>query len=147
MNKVPERVEPDLADQYISVLLELYAVKSEICRPSPLEQAKVDHWMKIVRAFERDTSKKLRSRVQYRARKAEKVGLGPVQVAMVRYFWMAYLTRTEKPESATRRWLRYLTGRIAKGECLISHEHFQKRRQFRELLSGIRRADLWPWLD
>ena len=138
--------EPDLRNEYISVLLEFYGTKREIVVQSPLEMAKVKYWQKVVSTFESWTPERTRSRARYRAGRAEAKQLSPVQVALVRYAWSAYYEAYESDQDVLRRWEQYLyVDPPESGGNTTDYEIFRQKRQFKELVGGIKRVDLWPW--
>lgn len=139
--------ENDVNNQYASVLLELYLVKDEAKPLSPLNKARVNYWKRIVAAYERSLSERLSRRVEYRTRKAEQLGLNPVQIALVRYAWTNYFNNHETGSVVTRRWQAYLSIESKDDVVgLISFESFQKKRHFSELVREVKAAGLWPWV-
>jgi hypothetical protein len=137
---------PELRNQYISVLIEFYGAKQEMVVPSPMEKAKLRYWQKIVSMFENLTPEKTRNKAKYRAGRAEAKNLSPVQVAMVRYAWGAYYEADEDDQEVLRRWENYLYGDPPESNGnTTEYELFRQKRQFKELVGGIKREDLWPW--
>lgn len=137
----------DFSDRYIAILLELYWVRSELSLPSPTELAKVRYWQRMARHCEEDLTSRDRKRVLYRARRAEKLGLLPTQLAIVRYSWTGYYLESESPSEIRRRWLRYL-GRTEEDVRLarvIPRQVFQETRALLVLFRQIRDSGLWPW--
>jgi hypothetical protein len=138
--------EPELRNQYIAVLLEFYGTKREMVVQSPMEKAKVKYWQKIVSTFESWTPKKTRNKAKFRAGRAEAKKLIPVQVALVRYAWSAYYEAFEDDQDVLRRWEQYLYGDPPESDGkMTDYEFFRQKRQFKELVGGIKREDLWPW--
>ncbi|UCF36723.1 MAG: hypothetical protein JSU96_18225 [Acidobacteriota bacterium] len=141
-----ETIEPDFQDQYIAVLLEFYAVKMTLKRPSPIERAKLTYWQKMVRAYERTIPEPIRSRIRYRSRRGEAGKLSPVQIALVRYAWNEFLMGTSSEAEIIRRWEDYYLGQPSQNNGnMVDFEVFSRKRQFREVLNEIREALLWPW--
>lgn len=141
-------IDLDFEDQYISVLLEFYANKSEAPGPSPMDQQTVDYWKKVVSRFERDKPDQVRSRIRYRASRAEKMRMNPVQVALVRYAWAAYLDGGEDAFQVLERWRNYLLDdRSVLQEATVEYDIFRRRREFRAIVDSVREAGLWPWDD
>ncbi len=130
-------------DQYLGVLLEFYLVREETRNQGPIGRSKLKYWKRIVRIFEEGFSPKVREKVRYRVRKAEKLGLVPVQLAMVRYSWTVALSRWETPQEARDRWSRYLAEPESDGS-VVSFESFEARRRFRVLHGQVKRCGLWP---
>lgn len=141
-----ESADLDLRDQYISVLLEFYGTKSEIVPESPMDTARLKHWNRVVRLFERLRPEKIRNRARYRAQRAELRNLSPVQIALVRYAWAAFHAADEDCKTVLRRWETYLYGKPANSVANPSdYEQFRNKRQFRELVKAIQESELWPW--
>jgi len=139
-----------LRDEYISVLLEFYGTKSEVLHPSPSELSKVNFWKLRVNDYEKGMFPgEIRGRVIYRVRKAEKQGLNPIQLAIIRYAWYAFLSETEPVEDVKKRWQSYFTDQDGDDRqgVLVDNAEFSRRRSFFELLSTVKKADLWPWAD
>jgi hypothetical protein len=138
--------EHELKNQYISVLLEFYGAKRELSTPSPMEKSKLRYWQKIVSMFERLRPVKTRNKARYRAGRAEAKKLSPIQVAMVRYAWAAFYDAEEADQDVQRRWEQYLYGDPPESNGnMTEYELFRQKRQFREIVAGIKREDLWPW--
>jgi hypothetical protein len=138
-------LEFDFRDQYISVLLELYGTKQEMPVASPIYLGQLKYWQKVVAAFEKFTPDWARSRVRYRASRAETKALSPLQIALVRYAWLAFYTEDESSCEVVRRWENYLDDEPSGEGKTVSYEVFKRKRQFREILAAIRREGLWPW--
>ena len=135
-------------DEYISVLLEFYATKSEMDRPSPSEFYKVNFWKIRVNEYERGMfPENIRGRVIYRVRKAEKQGFNPIQMAMIRYAWYAFLSESETAEEVRKRWQTYFIDRAdSRGHrILVGHDEFNRRRSFFDLIVMVKKSELWPW--
>lgn len=136
-------------DEYISVLLEFYATKSEMPFPSPSELQKVNFWKFQVNKLEKDLfPPEIKGKVAYRIKKGEEFGLNPIQLAVVRYSWNVCLAGLEGPESAWKRWRNYLIDQDQGGDRkgnLVKFEDFQRRRNFYSLGSEVKHLGLWPW--
>jgi len=138
--------EHQLRNQYISVLLEFYGTKREMVAPSPMERSKLQYWQKIVSMFERLKPENTRNKAKYRAGRAEAKNLSPIQVAMVRYAWGAFYEDDEADQDVLRRWEQYLYGDPPESNGnMTEYEYFRQKRQFKEIVAGIKREDLWPW--
>jgi len=136
----------ELRNQYISVLLEFYGTKQEMAAQSPMEKAKVRYWQKIVSMFEGLRPEQIRNKAKYRAGRAEAKNLSPIQVAMVRYAWGAFYEADEDGQDVLHRWEQYLYGDPPESDGnMTEYEFFRQRRQFKEIVGGIKRVDLWPW--
>ncbi len=134
-------------DEYISVLLEYYSTKSEMIRPSPSEFYKVNFWKIRVKDYEKDLfPEEVRGRVIYRVRKAEKQGLNPIQLAMVRYAWYSFLSGSESLEDVKKRWQSYFIDNPDGKEkrILVGNDEFTRRRSFFDLISKVKKEELWP---
>lgn len=139
-----------LRDEYISILLEFYGTKSEILHPSPSELFKVNFWKVRVNDYEKEMfPEEIRGRVIYRVRKAEKQGLNPIQLALIRYAWYAFLSEAETVDDVRRRWHSYFIDQEDPGTdgVLVDNAEFSRRRSFFELLSTVKKSDLWPWTE
>ncbi len=137
-------------DEYISVLLEFYSTKSEMDRPSPSEFYKVNFWKIRVNDYEKDMfPENIKGRVIYRVRKAEKNDFNPIQLAMVRYSWNAFLSDSETVSEVKKRWQDYFVENDEEKENrnLIGNDEFNRRRSFFEMLAGLKKAELWPWKE
>jgi hypothetical protein len=113
-----------------------------------MEQSKVAYWRKVVSAFEKEMPESVRNRARYRARKAERLNLSPIQIALVRYSWAAFFGRSEDLEQVRRRWQSYLFSdlpRPKQGRRTVGQLEFGRRRLFQELIRGVQSVDLWPW--
>ena len=138
--------EPEVRNQYISVLLEFYGTKHEMTSQSPMEKSKLRYWQKIVAMFERLKPERTRNKAKYRAGRAEVKNLSPLQVAMVRYAWGAFYEADEDSEQVLRRWEHYLYGDPPESNGnMAEYELFRQKRQFKEIVGGIKREELWPW--
>lgn len=138
--------EHELRNQYISVLIEFYGTKFEMSLPSPTNRAKVKYWQRIVSMFEGLKHERTRNKAKYRAGRAEAKNLSPIQVAMVRYAWSAFYEAEEDDQDVLRRWEQHLYGDPPESNGnMTEYEFFRQKRQFKELVSGIKREDLWPW--
>jgi hypothetical protein len=138
--------EHQLRNQYISVLLEFYGAKSEMVAPSPMEKSKLHYWQKILSMFERLKPENIRNKAKYRAGRAEAKNLSPIQVAMVRYAWGAFYEADEADQDVLRRWEQYLYGDPPESNGnMTEYELFRQKRQFKEIVAGIKQEDLWPW--
>ena len=135
-------------DEYISVLLEFYSTKSEMDRPSPSEFYKVNFWKLRVNDYEKEMfPESIKGRVIYRVRKAEKKNLNPIQLAMVRYAWNAFLSESESVADVKKRWQSYFVENDEEKEnrILVGNDEFSRRRSFFDMISGVKKAELWPW--
>jgi hypothetical protein len=138
--------EHELKNQYISVLLEFYGMKQEMLPQSPMDRARLRYWQRIVSLFERLKEEKIRNRARYRAKRAETRKLSPIQVALVRYAWTAFYEADEDDQAVQRRWEQYLyRDRPESNGNMTEYEFFRQKRQFKEIIAGIKREDLWPW--
>ncbi len=139
-----------IRDEYISVLLELYSTKHEMLHPSPSELYKVNFWKIRVNDYEKEMfPEEVRGRVIYRVRKGEKQGLNPIQLALIRYAWYAFLSESESGEEVKKRWQGYFVDK-EHGEArqvLVDHDEFFRRRSFFDLVSVVKKSELWPWVD
>lgn len=137
-------------DEYIAVLLEFYSTRSEMERPSPSEFHKVNFWKIRVNDYEKELfPENIKGRVIYRVKKAEKKNMGPIQLAMARYAWNACLSESESSSDVKKRWQEYF---VDKGDgqerrTLVGHDEFSRRRNFFEMVSGLKKAELWPWKE
>jgi len=80
-------------------------------------------------------------------RKAEKQGFNPIQLAMVRYAWYAFLADSETSNEVKKRWQSYFIDREEGREnrILVGQDEFTRRRSFFDLIAMVRKAELWPW--
>ena len=139
-----------IRDEYISVLLEFYSTKSEMAHPSPSEFYKVNFWKIRVNDYEKDMFPEgVRGRVIYRVRKAELQGLNPIQLALVRYAWYAFFSASESKTDVKKRWQSYFVDNTEGKEnrVLVGHDEFSRRRSFFEMISKVKKVELWPWKD
>ncbi len=137
-------------DEYISVLLEFYSTKSEMIHPSPSEFYKVNFWKIRVNDYEKEMYPEgVRGRVIYRVRKAEKQGLNPIQLALVRYAWYAFLSGFEDGKAVRKRWQSYFIDNPEgmENRVLVGNDEFSRRRSFFDLISIVKKNELWPWGD
>ena len=136
----------EVKNQYISILLEFYGTKAEMNGPSPMEKSRLRYWQKMMGVFERIRPEKTRSKARYRANRAEAKDLSPIQVAMVRYAWGAFYEADESDFEVLRRWEQYLYGDPPESNGnMTEYDHFRQKRQFKEMVSEIKKVDLWPW--
>jgi len=139
-----------IRDEYISVLLEFYSAKSEMIRPSPSEFYKVNFWKIRVNDYEKDMFPDgVRGRVIYRVRKAEKQGMNPIELALIRYAWYAFFSDFESKSEVKKRWQSYFADNPAGKEIrvFVGQDEFFRRRNFFEVISKVKKVELWPWKD
>lgn len=150
-NPLDEICEPAVEDQYISVLLEYYCARHEALGPSRMDQAKVSYWKGVVSFFEKEKLGGDRRRLERQLRRWERLPLGPVEMALLRYAWGAYLTDSETDDEVIRRWRRYFTidseaEQLETSETkVVSWEQFRRRQLFETARKGTRLSGLWPW--
>lgn len=146
-----DAAEPAVEDQYISVLLEYYCAVQEAQGPSRLDQTKVAYWKGVVAFFEKERLGRFRRQLDRQVAKTEKLPLGPVGLALLRYAWGAYLIDGENGPEVEARWRRYFSNESAEpgipggSQRLVSFEEFRRRRIFEEARRGSRVSGLWPW--
>jgi hypothetical protein len=136
----------DHANQYVAVLLELYLVERERRRGGPMDRTLIRYWRKVVASFEKRFPQSLQGKLRYRVSRAEGLGLGPLETALVRYAWSAFLSASEDPRRVVRRWEEHLTSIVGDDNpVVVPSEVFEVKRRLREAVRGIREAGLWPW--
>ncbi len=150
-NPLDESCEPTVEDQYISVLLEYYCARQEAPGPSRLDQSKVTYWKSVVGFFEKERLGAVRKQLSRQVSRWERLPLGPVEMALLRYAWGAYLTETETDAEVIQRWRRYFAGEREAdgsnggGSNLVSWDQFRRRQLFESARRGTRLSGLWPW--
>jgi hypothetical protein len=146
-----EICEPPIEDQYISVLLEYYCVRQETLGHSRMDQAKVTYWKSVVGFFEKERLGNARRRLERQLSRWERLPLGPVEMALLRYAWGAYLTDSETDDQVINRWRRYFAVDLEAEQpspCaakVVSWDHFRRRQLFETARRSTRLSGLWPW--
>lgn len=148
---VDEICEPAIEDQYISVLLEYYCARQEALGPSRMDQAKVTYWKGVVGFFEKEKLGRDRRRLEHRLSRWERLSLGPIELALLRYAWGAYLTDSETDDQVIHRWRRYFTIDSEAeqprpcGVKVVSWDQFRRRQLFETARRSTLLSGLWPW--